>query len=148
MFRTHLIFAFLMGLVFIELNRGNKYLFLFLVLVSGIIPDIDYPRSKVGRRFWLISKPLYFLFGHRRLFHSLFFLIIVNFFVFLFFSEYYRGVFIGYGSHIFLDMMTKQGVMLFYPFKFKISGIVKTGGLFERVLFFVFVFLVIMKVIF
>lgn len=147
MFRTHLVFAFLVGLIFLELSRGNKYLFLAIILISGVIVDIDYPKSKVGRKFFFISKPVNFLFGHRSLFHSLFFVLILSFFVFLIFGDYYKAVFIGYSSHLFLDSFTRQGIMLFYPFKFKVKGVIKTGKLFEGILFFVFIFLSLVKLI-
>lgn len=147
MFRTHLIFAFLVGLIFIEFGRGSKYLFLFFVLLAGVIADLDFPRSKIGRRFLLISKPVNFLFGHRKFFHSLFFILILSFFVFLVFNDCYKAIFIGYSSHVFLDMLTKQGVMFFYPFKFKIKGVIETGGLFEKLLFFVLIFLILIKFI-
>lgn len=147
MFRTHLIFAFLIGLVFLDFSNINKYLFLILVLISGIIPDIDYPKSKIGRKFWIISKPLNFLFGHRNFLHSLFFVFLICMLIYLFFKEYWIPVFIGYCSHIFLDCLTKRGIFVFYPFKFKIKGFIETGKLFESLLFFILIFLTLIKFI-
>jgi len=148
MFRTHLIFAFLIGLIFLDFSNMGKYLFLFLIVLSGIIPDIDYPKSKIGRKFFLISKPLNFLFGHRNFLHSLFFVVILCFLINLFFNKYWIPVFIGYCSHIFLDCLTKQGIAIFYPFRFKIKGFIETGKFFESLLFFILIFLVIIKLLY
>jgi len=147
MFRTHLIFAFLIGLIFLDFSNVNKYLFLILVLISGIIPDIDYPKSKIGRKFFLISKPLNFLFGHRNFLHSLFFVFFICALIYLFFKGYWIPVFLGYCSHIFLDCLTKRGVAIFYPFKFKIRWIIETGKFSENLLFLFLIFLTLIKFI-
>ena len=72
MFRTHLAFALLVGLLTMSLFDLNKYLFVSLVLFAGILPDIDYPRSKIGKKLRAVSVPIKFLFGHRGIFHSVF----------------------------------------------------------------------------
>lgn len=136
-FRTHLIFAFLIGLFFDTKS-------LIFVLFGSLIPDLDYSRSKIGRKI-IFSKLLNILFGHRNFFHSLLFGFILSFFVFLIFNKYWVFILIGYLSHLFLDCLTKEGVMLFYPFEFKIKGIIKTNGIVENILFIVFIFLIIIK---
>lgn len=41
--------------------------------IAGIVPDIDDPRSKIGRPLFFVSIPLNQIFGHRTLTHSLLF---------------------------------------------------------------------------
>jgi len=45
------------------------------------------------------------------------------------------GFFVGYVSHLFLDCWTKSGVRLFWPFRYKIKGFVRSGGVIEDVVF-------------
>jgi membrane-bound metal-dependent hydrolase YbcI (DUF457 family) len=48
----------------------------------------------------------------------------------LFFGNYYAwGLFLGLGSHLLSDGLTRQGVNFFYPFtELRLKGWVKTGG--------------------
>jgi len=47
---------------------------------------------------------------------------------------------IGYLSHIFLDLLNKDGIILFPPFKIThVRGFIKVGGMFEYVLFIVLI---------
>ena len=138
-FRTHLAFAFFIGLFF-------DFKSLIVILIGSLIPDLDTSNSKIGRKF-IFSRLLNFLFGHRRFFHSLFFGAILSFFVFLVFGKYYFMIFIGFFSHLFLDCLTKDGVMLFYPFEFKVKGFIKTNGIIENSIFLILIFLIIIKLI-
>jgi len=136
-FRTHLAFAFLIGLFF-DLKS------LIFILIGSLIPDLDTSNSKIGRKV-IFSKLLNILFGHRKFFHSLFFGAILSFFVFLVFGKYYFMFFIGFCSHLLLDCLTKDGVMLFYPFEFKLKGFIKTNGIIENIVFMIIIFLIIIK---
>ena len=80
-FRTHLAFAFFIGLFF-------DFKSLIVILIGSLIPDLDTSNSKIGRKV-IFSKLLNILFGHRKFFHSLFFGAILSFFVFLVFGKYY-----------------------------------------------------------
>src|SRR3989338_6742276 len=74
MFRTHLVFGFLFGLLVSSIfNVGNIYLFMLFVLFAAGLPDIDHPKSKYGRRLGIISKAINLVAGHRGIFHSLLF---------------------------------------------------------------------------
>lgn len=114
---------------FEDLNILSNYWFLFSCFLGTILPDIDHPKSMLGRIFFPISKYLNKHHGHRTLTHSL---------VFIFCSAllYYLGLRslsflipdLKYGamtyfftcgilSHSIFDMMTEQGVLFLYPFK-------------------------------
>lgn len=131
-FKTHILFGLLLGLLSLPiLNPANSVLFVILVLIGSTLPDIDHPKSKVGKWF----KPIGWLFEHRGFFHSIFPILLL-----LLLTKVYSLVFlpiaIGYISHIMIDMATKQGVLFIHPFlKVKISGFVKTGGIVESLIF-------------
>jgi len=133
--RTHVVFAFLLGLLGISyLNPRNQILFITLVILGSLLPDIDHPDSKVGRKVKIIA----FLFEHRGFFHSIILLAIVNA-IFWWYSNitiYLIAFNIGYVSHILLDAFNHQGIMPFHPFsKKKIKGVLKSDGLVEQILF-------------
>jgi len=68
---THLFFSLLIGLLTYHFFNLNPVAFILIVLISGIFPDIDHPKSKIGRKLKILSYPINFIFGHRGLFHSL-----------------------------------------------------------------------------
>ena len=140
MFRTHLAFALLIGLVTMSLFNFNKYLFIIIVLFAGILPDIDHPRSKIGRKLRALSVPIKFLFGHRGLFHSLFMAAILSLFIWFFFDRWWIPFFIGYSSHLIIDGFTKLGVNFIHPFnQLHLSGFIETNGFIEKILFYTLV---------
>lgn len=104
---------------------------LSIVLVGSIfgslLPDIDHPTSKMGRRVPIVSRTVNTIFGHRGFTHSLLAFLLLGYGLFLLsgfipasVSGYYLplafGVIVGYGSHLLLDMLTVSGIPLFYPF--------------------------------
>ena len=115
-FRTHVAFAFLLGLIFLDSFDGSRVLFLAIVLFSSVIPDIDHPKSKIGGKFGYVSKIINFLFGHRKLFHSLFFVLILSFVANWFFGRWWQPFFLGYISHLVIDAFSKEGINFIYPF--------------------------------
>jgi inner membrane protein len=139
-FRTHISFAFLVSLLFLDSFGGNKLLFVVIVLLSAGLPDIDHPNSKYGKKFWFLSKPFNFLFGHRKLFHSLTLIIILSFLIWKFFGSYWEPFAIGYISHLILDGFTLEGINFIYPIKqLRLSGFIETGKKQESLLFWLFV---------
>lgn len=130
MFYTHLAFGFLAGLMGLRFlaDIGDVFVFFTIVLVSSVLPDIDYKKSKVGRKTrlgWLVQ----WVFGHRGFFHSVFPALFLSGFLYLI-GEVLIGmaVLIGYGAHLFSDGISKNGVYLFYPFtRLKLKGFVRTG---------------------
>jgi len=118
--RTHLIFAFMLFLLF---NRvfGFPLLDSVFALIGAMVPDLDlYPRS-----------------AHRKLFHNVWSLAgmvfvgmasnFMNSHIALLFS-------IGFVSHLISDSLTIQGVMWLWPIqKPHFSGSISTGGFKEYV---------------
>lgn len=91
-------------------------------IVACMLPDIDHTKSLLGKMFFPISKWISRKFGHRTITHSLSAFIPLCL-IFSFFEKFYFNstdltmVFtFGYLSHLILDMITLQGIPLFYPF--------------------------------
>ena len=132
LFRTHVVsFLLLFLLIFEEIE--NPLIFLFFGLFFTIFPDIDSPNSKVGKFF--ISKVLTSFSKHRGIFHSLIFVLTIYVFLKVNFEIISFAFLVGYCVHLFLDCFTRQGVKIFYPFSFKISGPLRSGGRIESFLF-------------
>ena len=109
-------------------------------VVGAVLADIDHPNSLVGRRFKRLSAFLKRKVGRRTLTHSLLSVLLLASLLFVVDSNEWQflfypvlGLLLGHTSHIVLDMLTKQGVALFYPFikKKKGLGLISTGGYFE-----------------
>jgi len=143
MFRTHLIFSFLICLLIINsFDIQNKTIFIIIILMASALPDIDSYKSKVGRKIKPVSFLINLFFRHRGIFHSVFVLILISLLIMLVSHEIAIAFFIGYLSHLILDSLTPKGVMLFYPFsKKRTKGFIRTGSLWENIFFFVLIIL-------
>ncbi|MFC1731650.1 metal-dependent hydrolase [candidate division KSB1 bacterium] len=134
MFKTHLAFGILLGLIAIPyLNPGNVFLFILIVGIAAGLPDLDSPDSKFGRKIKIIG----WVFDHRGIFHSLIGTALFTVLVFAISRSivYSAAFFIGYISHIIVDSFNKEGTMPLYPIKWRLRGFMKTGGLLESVFF-------------
>ena len=106
-----------------NINIFSAPYLLFFTAFFSVLPDIDHTRSPIGKVFYPIAKYIDKKFGHRTITHSLIFytagIFIVATIEKLFFPDsYLTKIFIwAFGSHLIFDMLTKQGVPLFYPFK-------------------------------
>lgn len=138
---THSVFGIFMTLIILALfgiQLSLHWTIILFAIIGSIIPDIDHPRSTVGKLFRFISDPLERRYGHRTITHSIFgwFLstIIFSFFVCVLFGvlNFFRisnfdignlvprwvGAFsISYFSHLILDMLNPRGSQMFWPEK-------------------------------
>ncbi len=135
MFKTHLLFSVLIGIVFsLFLKPENIFLFLFLVILFGVLPDIDHHKSWIGRKFKGLSFLLKFVFKHRGIFHSIF-PILMLYLVFLYHGlvEAAVAMAVGYFGHLLIDGLTLNGINFLHPVSnFRIKGFIRTGSLFEK----------------
>ncbi|MCW8965974.1 MAG: metal-dependent hydrolase [Candidatus Pacearchaeota archaeon] len=139
--KTHLVVA----LFFVLQLMGyfdNKILFFSVVFVSTFLPDVDSRFSKLGRK--RVFRVLQFFSGHRKIIHSFVFLFLISVPIFYLSRVIFYGFVLGYGLHLLMDCFTVQGIKPFYPFEFKVSGFVRTGGFFEMILFYGFLFFNVM----
>lgn len=116
------------SLSFWDINIFANASYLSLCIFTSILPDIDHTKSIIGKLFYPVAKYLDKKFGHRTITHSLTALIpIFLFFLFFelnFINPYFDRTGIAfsliflfsYFSHLILDMLTIQGIPLFYPF--------------------------------
>jgi inner membrane protein len=135
--KTHLAVALFFVIMFFS-NMQNFWFFLLICLIATLLPDIDSKFSAVGKH--KVTRIVNFFTKHRGIFHSFTFLFVVSAILFMFFKEILLPFALGYSIHLLLDALTVSGVRIFYPSKFKIKGIIKTGKLFEKLLFFLFSF--------
>lgn len=139
MYYTHIAFGLLLSLLYMEyFPVENKTVFILIAILFSIFPDIDYPKSKIGRKQKTISFLLKFLFGHRGMIHSIWIPVLLFSVLLLFNINIIVGiaVLIGYLSHLFLDMLTNEGIRPFYPlYGRRIRGFIRTNSLFEIIIF-------------
>lgn len=131
---THLITTIFFILVFIEnVSPEDKLPFILIALVATYIPDVDSRFSKIGHR--KMFRPLQWFVKHRGIFHSFSFLLAISILLYYFYPITLLPFVLGYGLHLVLDGLTKQGIQPIYPFSWKVKGVIKTGGIIETTLF-------------
>jgi inner membrane protein len=107
---------------FFSINIFSSPFFIGFTLFGSLLPDIDHTRSWIGKFFYPIAKYISVNYGHRTITHSIFFLIgIIVFSIFMernFSDNYSISVILFFSilSHFIFDMVTLQGIPLFYPF--------------------------------
>ncbi len=131
--KTHLAFAVLMIILFVEFVN-SPWIFIAMVVIATIIPDLDLSSSTWGRH--LIFRPLQFFVKHRGVIHSFTFAVLVSILIAVFWPVASLGFFIGYSVHLIADSFTKEGIQPFWPFKAKSKGFIASGGAIEETLFF------------
>ena len=136
---THSIFSLFLTLILLAVfgvKEGLHWTILVTAVIGSFMPDIDMPKSVIGRLFFFISIPLERKFGHRTVTHSL-----IGWAVFSVAFTFIAGIVhltlrytdfvgtqgpvhilrlsaafsIGYMSHVILDMFNPRGVQLFWP---------------------------------
>lgn len=123
-------------------------MFMPFILLGAILPDIDEPRSLIGRKLPLISHIVSLSFSHRGFTHFLIFPLIIEMFgILLLLSGYNNLAFcvfaLGYGVflHQIGDMLTISGIpYYFFPLS-NAKGVLlprsmrfPTGGLREKII--------------
>jgi inner membrane protein len=137
--RTHASVALLASLILAGIYQLNLSFILAAVLFSAL-PDLDTPKSAIGKRIRPVSTIIKFLIGHRTFIHSVWPWAILFLLAYPLSKEVAFGIGVGYGTHLILDALTRSGVQPFFPFVYKIRGPLKTGGLSEDILYYVAIF--------
>ena len=95
---------------------------IIVMLVATTLPDIDLPKSTIGRTFKPISLFINRRWGHRTITHSFITLLIITLLIAITEKQITDKntlsliFFYAYLSHLLLDMVTLMGVPLLYPF--------------------------------
>ncbi len=130
--RTHMAIGLLTGLILFPLLHQKWYIFIPLVILGSILPDVDSENSKINRMLPL-TRWIPKFFAHRGFFHSIFPAAII-YAAFYFTNLNYIGLplAIGYLSHLASDCVTRQGCNLLHPVsQFRVQGPIMTNGLME-----------------
>jgi membrane-bound metal-dependent hydrolase YbcI (DUF457 family) len=138
MAKTHLaigIFAMAFFLPYVN----HKLIFIPVVLIASILPDIDSGFSTFGKKG--LFRPLQVLSKHRGLFHSFTLCIGVSIVFALYLPVLAFAFFLGYALHLLADSWTVEGIKPFWPFKPILKGAVRVGGIVEETVFIVFAIL-------
>lgn len=140
--RTHAFTGLFVGLLLIsqvQTTLLDSFLLVLITIFGSLFPDIDSPKSILGR----YVKPIGWIFKHRGILHSVFPLAIIYFVVNYFFGFTYALAFsAGFISHILLDVVTREGVHIF-PLGIHIRGPVRVGGFLEYIFLFMQLFFIV-----
>lgn len=107
-----------------HLSPSHYLLCVAATTLGSLLPDVDTPYSYLGRRLKLISYPIYKIFGHRTITHSLLTWTIILFASPIFnhgnisditYSILCVSLYVGILSHLLLDTISTSGVCLLYP---------------------------------
>jgi inner membrane protein len=106
-----------------DINIFSSPTFIFFTGFFSLLPDADHTKSFIGKLIYPVAKLISRKYGHRTVTHSLIFYI-VGYIVVSFIvkatgaSPIIPKIYLwAYASHLIFDMLTKQGIPLFYPFK-------------------------------
>jgi len=138
MFRTHLAFGVFLALFFLP-HIENKIVFVSVVLICSLLPDIDSIHSYLGRNF--LFRPLQWATRHRGLLHSFTFCVPITILFALYLPVLALPFFLGYATHLLADALTIEGIRPFWPSRAALLGRLRTGGRLEDVFFTVIVVL-------
>lgn len=145
LFYTHLLIGILLFLLVGDyFHGGNQIVFLVILLLGSLLPDIDEQNSKINRQSGFIGSIISFLTRHRGIFHSLFLAVLFFLVITIFWNNYYAwALFLGYLGHLLGDALTPMGIQAFYPLlEFKLKGPIRTGGIAELLLLTGIIFLI------
>ncbi|MCD8510038.1 MAG: metal-dependent hydrolase [Bacillus sp. (in: Bacteria)] len=131
-YKTHVATSMAGGAIFAKILSIPFTVFLAVGIALGsLLPDIDEPKSFIGRKLFFIAYPLKKIMGHRGLTHSLLACAGLYFLYSLYPSSFSLGLFIGYACHIVGDFFSVRGVPLLLPFtkqRVKAPITYRTGG--------------------
>jgi len=136
---THSVFGIFLTLIILAvfgIQWSLHWSIIIFAIIGAVLPDIDHPRSVIGKLFPYISIPLERKYGHRTITHSLIgwliftllFTVLILFGILIFglvsglgfrisylVPRWIAAFSISYLSHLILDMFNKRGSQLFWP---------------------------------
>ena len=136
--KTHLAIGIFAVLFFFP-YMNDKAIFVLVVLIASLLPDVDSGFSTMGRN--MAMRPLQVLTRHRGVFHSFTFCILASLVFSLYLPVLAFGFFLGYALHLLADSWTPEGIKPFWPWKKDLRGRVRVGGVIEETVFIIFAIL-------
>jgi inner membrane protein len=117
----------------------GRIAFAVIMLIATLIPDMDSASSLINRKIRPFDMIFNFLFKHRGALHSITFCIILTIILALFSQKLALPFFLGYAIHLLADSFTITGIRAFWPSKKEIKWIIRTGGLTEKIIFYLLI---------
>ncbi|MEK6847793.1 MAG: metal-dependent hydrolase [Nanoarchaeota archaeon] len=136
MWKTHLAIG-LAAALFFSTRVTKPIIFIPVVLIASLFPDIDSGVSYLGKK--IIFRPIQLGVEHRGVVHSYTISILLSILIAFFYPVLALPFFIGYSFHLFADSFTVQGIRPFWPLKGISKGLMTTGGTVEKTVFYTFI---------
>lgn len=137
--KTHILGGIAASLAYAQMTNHDPIIMVSAGIVGALLPDICHSGSKIGRKLPILSKLVNMLFGHRTFTHSLLFLVMIAWLLNSFIPNdaVKAGFLAGMVSHYVLDMVTKNGIKLFFPLSMtvRLPLTTKTGSKVESLVF-------------
>ncbi|WP_066059938.1 metal-dependent hydrolase [Robertmurraya korlensis] len=142
MYKTHLATSIALSAALVStVSYPFTLSYLAGVSLGSLLPDIDEPRSFIGRRSFGISVIINRKFGHRGITHSLsMWLVTLIILLLIIPNPFTLGICLGYIFHIIGDYFSVSGVPLFYPIdniRRKSPVTYTTSGKVEKVIYYI-----------
>ena len=142
--RTHLALGAVAGVHLAALSPRLGLPIMAAALIGAILPDVDTPYSKLGRRLWPLSRIILMTFGHRGGTHSAVFLVLGTALMWMGSAPVALALGAGIATHLAADAISfghgtrftarGAGVPLWWPLAERKSGLrlVKVNGPLEN----------------
>jgi inner membrane protein len=117
--RNHLVTSMAVAALLSQPQGVEAVEFFGGVAVGSLLPDIDHPRSLIGRVSFGVADLIHRVYGHRTVTHSLLAIMLLGITAYItgHWGNYFtRGLLMGYLLHLVGDYLTTQGVPWFWPY--------------------------------
>lgn len=107
---THILIALTIYSLFFKFD----IVYIFFIILGSLLPDIDTPKSKLGK-YNLLAPVM----KHRGRMHTLVTPLFLSFCLYVFSLKAMKGFLFGYILHLMADTLTPMGIMWLFPFSEK-----------------------------
>lgn len=146
-YKTHIVTSLSLGAgLSIVFHYPFHILYVLGISFGSLLPDIDEPKSFIGRRSFGIAQVFKRNFGHRGLTHSLVAWVIISIFLLIYPTPLTLGISIGYLFHILGDLFSTSSVPIFAPIdnrRPKSPFVYKVGNRSENFILYIFTFVLV-----
>ena len=136
--RTHLALGIAIAFYFLPHIQTNKFIFLGVVLLASLLPDIESGFAAAQRHSLFSLQPTENVYHKNHLLHTYTFLILITIAIAIYYPVLALPFFLGYSFHLFIDSFSPNGIRPFWPLRHRTKGkIVPSGGI-DKILFVIF----------
>ncbi len=144
LWKTHLVIGLAVALFFAP-HVSDPVLFMPIVLFATLFPDVDSGFSYIGKN--PLAKPVQMTTNHRGIVHSYTLCIFLSILIVFVYPPAALPFFLGYSFHLFADAFTVQGIRPFWPIKAVSKGVIKSGGITDKAIFYTLLFVDILLIV-